>query len=228
MALDRDKIQTPAGRASEQLTPRDNDPQVSLPNIPLLRPRSFQRDLERLTREYSTAIQAEVPQGAVVGSAPVGQPLADTGMLGRRVKIATFSQVNQQGKRWGITAVSRKLVVEARDVIDGQLLEELKTALQELGITCGVFSALRRGNGVGAGSGSRHNRGKALDIDPINGRDAALHNPDAIRLVEWFIAHGYTPGSERSGQRGLLFGPCGHRWNKTQYNHDNHLHISIP
>jgi hypothetical protein len=228
MPTDRDKIQTPPGRFSDHLTPRDNDPQVSLPNIALLRPRSFQRDLERLSREYSTAIQEEVPQGAVVGAAPVGQPLPDSGMLGRRVRIATFSQVNQQGKRWGITAVNRNLVQEARDVIDGQLLEELKTALQELGITCGIFSALRRGSGVGAGSRSRHNRGKALDIDPINGRDAALHNPDAVRLVEWFIAHGYHPGSELPGKRGLLFGPVGHRWNKTQYNHDNHLHISIP
>lgn len=86
---------------------------------------------------------------------------------------------------------------------------------------------------------SRHYQGRAVDINRIDrapgGPGAPTHvaelaNVEALRLVNYLLAHGFGIGERKRGtsQPGIIFGPPGHRFNPTLLEHSTHLHVSLP
>jgi hypothetical protein len=218
---------------------QSSDQNLETLDISPLAPRSMEYDLERLKR---TAVvrpagftQGQSSFDGIVQDPPTG-PL-DPGSVppfppGHRVRIPIFTDRNALGQSYGIT-------IDADDrgptgVADSRLLSDLQAAIRELGLLVEISDALRLpGETVGAGSRSRHMRGKALDISKVNGRSASLDHPsrptnhDAVNLVRWFIRRGYTPGTESGTDRCVLFGNGSYRWNLTSVPHHHHIHISV-
>jgi hypothetical protein len=204
--------------------------------IPYLPVRSWDNDYERLlnserfTESSQKAVQNPVQTSpGTISSAPLpefgtGQVAIPHGLRG----------TGQNGRTWGID-VNTRIRGGRQAVTDNALLEELKTACRELGFIVEVYDALRLSRGSGSAR-SRHFRADALDIARIDSgggyRSCSLDHPDrpnnqdAIRLCEWFIAHGYKPGVESGARRALLFGNHSFSWNKTGIPHHHHIHIS--
>jgi hypothetical protein len=122
---------------------------------------------------------------------------------------------------------------ESERFTDARLLADLNQALTELNLSVTISDATRSSHATYGAGNSRHHRGKALDIAVVNNKPAALGHPrwpdnqEAVRLAQWFINRGYGPG-EHGNRPGLLFGPVGTVWNTSSFNHNNHLHLSVP
>lgn len=118
----------------------------------------------------------------------------------------------------------------AESFTDAAVRNVLQEALAEpsLGIhSLGISDALRDPDASYGAQGSRHKAGTAVDISLVNGRAATLNNPDAVRLARWLLARGFGP-SEPRGKPGMIFGPIGHAWNATSFDHRTHIHLSVP
>ena len=124
----------------------------------------------------------------------------------------------------GITVMD----VPSQRFTDGRLLQDLQTALAATNCTVVITDALREQHSTVGAEHSRHKSGRALDIGVVNGEIARLQNTSAMRLVNWFLQHGYRGGSEVPGQPTVLFGPVGSALNQTPFNHHTHIHISVP
>lgn len=111
---------------------------------------------------------------------------------------------------------------------DRRLLADLQACLDELGYTVYLTDALRAPNARHGATRSRHKRGKALDIGLVNGQTARLSNQAALDMVRWFQGKGYVVEGTVGGRPGFLFGPCGHAWNPSGFDHSTHLHLSVP
>lgn len=211
--------------------------QLSRPGV-LVVSRNFDSDLKRLSQSHEIE---ESPFGLPDAVTPppnlsqqfdqtptdtVGNQPLPAGARGTATVIRPFREKNQRGQTYGISVQADELRTQT-NFCDAQLYSDLVTALRELGFTVLITDAFRGSRERVGAKGSRHKRGKALDIGLVNGRTASLQNPDCVTLTRWFIAHGYVPGGERGNDRALLLGPVGTRWNRTNIDHTTHLHISI-
>jgi len=79
---------------------------------------------------------------------------------------------------------------------------------------------------------SRHYTGRAEDITDVHlygeeSQPCTMHNPHAIAMVEWLMAHGFQAGRENGPYDAVLLGPVGTTFNRTKSPHANHAHVSI-
>jgi hypothetical protein len=82
---------------------------------------------------------------------------------------------------------------------------------------------------------SRHYQGRAVDISRVckkgqPGDLATVENPEAVRLVNYLLAHGFRIGERYRGQQqpGVIFGPPHTKWNPIAGDHTHHIHVSLP
>ncbi|HYT42920.1 MAG TPA: hypothetical protein VEP90_11270 [Methylomirabilota bacterium] len=190
-------------------------------------------EMDELLGPTQTATQNTVPLPAATSpNSPITQSTLPKFGSGFSQLPNRFRQKNAQGKTWGIDLVEH-LINTAEGVVATSLIEEMKLALRELGFIVLISSA---NSARGHVAGSRHGSGLALDLNKLDSgggfRLCALDNPnvptnpDAVRLAQWFIAHGYKAGTERGNARALLFGNSSFGWNKTGVDHKHHIHIS--
>jgi hypothetical protein len=197
--------------------------------IPYLPVRSWDNDYQRLlnSERFTESSQKAVQNPIQSSPGAVSQgPLPEFG-TGQVAIPHGLRGASLNGRSWGIDTNTR-IRGGRKATTDNALLEELKTACRELGFIVEIYDALRLSQGSGSGR-SRHFRAKALDIARIDsggGYRSCSLDQDAIRLCEWFIAHGYKPGVESGARRALLFGNHSFDWNKTGIPHHHHIHIS--
>ncbi len=191
------------------------DPQNPFPEAVLrsesLGLRNLDLDLQRMMGE-NPPIGPVTPGVIPEGSGPWRSPLPPG-----QVPVPNAGNIHVQDR-------------ESERHTDQRLLNDLTQALTELGLTVTITDAARSAHAGYGAKNSRHIQGKALDIGLVNGKTASLANPDAVRLVQWFISRGYVTegGGHSGGHAAFLFGPIGSRWNPSGFDHSTHIHLSVP
>lgn len=120
--------------------------------------------------------------------------------------------------------------------VDANLWGALKHCVDVLGLKINVNSI---DTSQEHAPNSRHYQGRAVDINRIDRMPgpttaplarATLGNSDAVRLVNYLLAHGFGIGERKRGtsQPGVIFGPPHSKFNPIAGDHSTHLHVSLP
>lgn len=188
----------------------------------------YDTEIQRLAASYDRPSWLQDAAGAVQSAVQVANAALGGAVAVGQVFFGNLVSQGQASLR-GLPGITVDEPV-ATSHADSRLRDALQQALADPALSIRsirISDAARDANETVGARNSRHKRGKAIDIDLVDGKSATLGNPAAVKLAEWLIARGFGPG-ERTGQPGLLFGPVGTRWNSSSFDHSTHLHFSVP